>query len=47
MSALALILIVVLLLVATALKIWREWERGVILRLETFQAMRGIPSPPF
>ena len=35
------ILMVVLLFFATALKILREWERGVILRLGKFQAVRG------
>ena len=35
------ILIVVLLFLATAIKILREWERGVILRLGKFQAVRG------
>lgn len=35
------ILIVVLLFLATSIKILREWERGVILRLGKFQAVRG------
>jgi regulator of protease activity HflC (stomatin/prohibitin superfamily) len=37
----AFVLIVVLLFFATAIKILREWERGVILRLGKFQAVRG------
>lgn len=41
MSDIAFILIVVVLFFATALKILREWERGVILRLGKFQAVRG------
>ncbi len=41
MPDIALILIVVVLFFATALKILREWERGVILRLGKFQAVRG------
>ena len=41
MPGIAFVLIVVLLFFATAIKILREWERGVILRLGTFQAVRG------
>ena len=41
MSGIAFVLIVVLLFFATAIKILREWERGVILRLGKFQAVRG------
>jgi regulator of protease activity HflC (stomatin/prohibitin superfamily) len=41
MSGIAFLLIVVLLFFAAALKILREWERGVILRLGKFQAVRG------
>lgn len=41
MLSLAFGLIVVLLFFATAIKILREWERGVILRLGTFHAVRG------
>ena len=41
MPGIAFGLIVVLLFFATAIKILREWERGVILRLGTFHAVRG------
>ena len=41
MPAVAFILIVVLLILSNAIKILREWERGVILRLGKFQAVRG------
>jgi regulator of protease activity HflC (stomatin/prohibitin superfamily) len=41
MPDIAFVLIVVLLFFATAIKILREWERGVILRLGKFQAVRG------
>jgi regulator of protease activity HflC (stomatin/prohibitin superfamily) len=41
MPGIAFVLIVVLLFFATAIKILREWERGVILRLGKFQAVRG------
>ena len=40
MSGIAFVLILVLLVLATSLKILREWERGVILRLGKFQAVR-------
>jgi regulator of protease activity HflC (stomatin/prohibitin superfamily) len=35
------VIIAVLLILANAIKILREWERGVILRLGKFQAVRG------
>ena len=41
MLDIAFIIIVVVLFFATALKILREWKRGVILRLGKFQAVRG------
>jgi regulator of protease activity HflC (stomatin/prohibitin superfamily) len=41
MPSTAFVLIVVLLFFASAIKILREWERGVILRLGKFQAVRG------
>ena len=41
MSAIAFIAIIILLFFSIALKILREWERGVILRLGKFQAVRG------
>ena len=41
MPGVAFILIVVLLILSNAIKILREWERGVILRLGKFQAVRG------
>lgn len=41
MPGIAFVLIVVVLVLANAIKILREWERGVILRLGKFQAVRG------
>jgi regulator of protease activity HflC (stomatin/prohibitin superfamily) len=41
MSSIAFVLVVVLLILINAVKILREWERGVILRLGKFQAVRG------
>jgi len=41
MPTVAFILIVVVLILSNAIKILREWERGVILRLGKFQAVRG------
>jgi regulator of protease activity HflC (stomatin/prohibitin superfamily) len=41
MPGIAFVLIVVLLVLVNAIKILREWERGVILRLGKFQAVRG------
>lgn len=41
MPGIAFVLIVVLLMLTNAIKILREWERGVILRLGKFQAVRG------
>jgi regulator of protease activity HflC (stomatin/prohibitin superfamily) len=41
MPGVAFVLIVVLLILSSAIKILREWERGVILRLGKFQAVRG------
>jgi regulator of protease activity HflC (stomatin/prohibitin superfamily) len=35
------VLIILVLLLANTMKILREWERGVVLRLGTFQAVRG------
>jgi len=35
------VLIVLVLLLAKTIKIMREWERGVVLRLGKFQAVRG------
>jgi len=35
------VIIAVLLILANAIKILREWERGVVLRLGKFQAVRG------
>lgn len=41
MPGIAFVLIVVLLVLVNTIKILREWERGVILRLGKFQAVRG------
>lgn len=41
MTSTAFILVVVLLVIVNAIKILREWERGVILRLGKYQAVRG------
>src|SRR5919109_1303908 len=41
MPGVAFILIVIALILSNAIKILREWERGVILRLGKFQAVRG------
>jgi regulator of protease activity HflC (stomatin/prohibitin superfamily) len=41
MPAVAFILIVIALVLSNAIKILREWERGVVLRLGKFQAVRG------
>ncbi|MGQ4807335.1 hypothetical protein NKDENANG_00683 [Candidatus Entotheonellaceae bacterium PAL068K] len=41
MSAVVFVIIVVVLILANAIKILREWERGVVLRLGKFQAVRG------
>lgn len=41
MQSAVFILIVVFLILSNAIKILREWERGVILRLGKFQAVRG------
>jgi len=41
MPSAAFVLVVILLVIANAVKILREWERGVILRLGKFQAVRG------
>ena len=35
------VLIVLVLILANTIKILREWERGVVLRLGKFQAVRG------
>jgi regulator of protease activity HflC (stomatin/prohibitin superfamily) len=35
------VLLVLVLLLSNAIKILREWERGVVLRLGNFQAVRG------
>ena len=35
------VLIVVLLILVNAIRILREWERGVVLRLGKYQAVRG------
>ena len=40
-SQLGFVLIVVLLILVNAVRILREWERGVVLRLGKFQAVRG------
>jgi regulator of protease activity HflC (stomatin/prohibitin superfamily) len=40
-GGIAFILVFLFLLVSNAVKILREWERGVILRLGKFQAVRG------
>jgi regulator of protease activity HflC (stomatin/prohibitin superfamily) len=41
MPSAAFVLVVVLLVIVNAVKVLREWERGVILRLGKFQAVRG------
>jgi regulator of protease activity HflC (stomatin/prohibitin superfamily) len=41
MPGIAFVIIVILLILSNAIKILREWERGVILRLGKFQAVRG------
>jgi len=41
MPSIVFVLVVVLLILINAVKILREWERGVILRLGKFQAVRG------
>lgn len=41
MPGIAFVIIVLLLVLTNAIKILREWERGVILRLGKFQAVRG------
>jgi regulator of protease activity HflC (stomatin/prohibitin superfamily) len=41
MPSIGFIVIAVLLFLASAVKILREWERGVVLRLGKFQAVRG------
>jgi regulator of protease activity HflC (stomatin/prohibitin superfamily) len=41
MSGSIFVLVVILLVIANAIKILREWERGVILRLGKYQAVRG------
>ena len=41
MPGIAFVLIVIVLVLVNAIKILREWERGVILRLGKFQAVRG------
>ena len=41
MTSTAFILVAVLLVIVNAIKILREWERGVILRLGKYQAVRG------
>ena len=41
MPGVAFVIIVVVLVLANAIKILREWERGVVLRLGKFQAVRG------
>ena len=41
LSQLGFVLIVVLLILVNAVRILREWERGVVLRLGKFQAVRG------
>jgi regulator of protease activity HflC (stomatin/prohibitin superfamily) len=41
MPGVAFVLVVVVLIFVNAIKILREWERGVILRLGKYQAVRG------
>lgn len=41
MPQIGFILIVILLVLVNAIKILKEWERGVVLRLGKFQAVRG------
>lgn len=41
MSSIGAIIIAVLLILVNTVKVLREWERGVILRLGKFQAVRG------
>ena len=41
MPTIGFVIIAVLLILANAVKILREWERGVVLRLGKFQAVRG------
>ena len=41
MSGAIFVLFLVVLLLSNAIKILREWERGVVLRLGNFQAVRG------
>jgi len=41
MPSIGFVVIAVLLILANAVKILREWERGVVLRLGKFQAVRG------
>ena len=41
LSQVGFVLIVVLLLLVNAVRILREWERGVVLRLGRYQAVRG------
>ena len=41
MQGIGFIIVIVLLIVFSAIKVLREWERGVILRLGKFQAVRG------
>jgi regulator of protease activity HflC (stomatin/prohibitin superfamily) len=41
MPALVFVCIILVIILANTIKILREWERGVVLRLGTFQAVRG------
>jgi uncharacterized membrane protein YqiK len=41
MPAVVFALIVLVVILANTIKVLREWERGVVLRLGTFQAVRG------
>ena len=41
LSQVGFVLVVVLLLLVNAVRILREWERGVVLRLGRYQAVRG------
>ena len=41
MQGIGFIIVIVLLIVFSAIKVLREWERGVVLRLGKFQAVRG------
>ena len=40
-TGLLFVLVLIVLIITNAIKLLREWERGVVLRLGKFQAVRG------